>query len=262
MQQRQIVARTQPSEQQAAYYYCDGMEKSKFCSALAAGNQTAIALALDLLAAELWLLELDSDVYAHDIRSALQSAGVAGLLTSAQQKIHLAIETRHLQRLVVRAYHSEPGADQESALHSLPAQQELMQQLFRHIPSLRLNRDAWPTVAAPVSLLRRAARQLLISPEQAEQLSRSNYTFLMELIHAPESQLPTHHLQQTSPAPAEALCYFFSESQHGTADWRIAPWREIEPLVGFAIAADATFYRLNDDWGSSHGNKTMLKVEY
>lgn len=136
MQQRQIVARSQPAEQQVAYYYCDGMEKSEFCSALAAGKQTAINLALDLLAAELWLQEQDSKIYAHDIHSALQSAGIAGLLTPAQQKMLLAIETRHLQRLVMRAYHSEPGADHESALRSLPAQQELMQQLFGHIPAL------------------------------------------------------------------------------------------------------------------------------
>lgn len=254
MQQRLAAARALPAEQQATFYYCDGKDLSDFCAELAAGNQSAINLALDVLATEQWLQEQDSTDYAHSIRTALQTAGLAKLLTPAQQKIHLAIESRHLQRLLLRAYHSEPGTDREDALRSIPARQELMQQLFGHIPSLRIERDAWPTVPAPAALLHRAARQQLISTEQAEQLARSSYTYLMELIHAPESLLPTHHLQQTAPAPAEALCYLFSESQNGTADWRIAPWKEIEPHIGFAIATDATFYRLNDDWGSCHGN--------
>ena len=254
MQQRLAAARALPAEQQGAFYYCDGKSISDFCAELAAGNQSAINLALDVLAAEQWLQEQDSADYSHSIHTALQNAGLAGLLTPVQQKIHLAIESRHLRRLLLRAYHSEPGTDREDALRSLPAQQELMQQLFGHIPSLHIERDAWPTVPAPAALLHRAARQQLISTEQAEQLAHSSYTYLMELIHAPESLLPTHHLQQTTPAPAEALCYFFSESQSDTADWRIAPWKEIEPYTGLAIATDATFYRLNDDWGSCHGN--------
>lgn len=255
MQQRLTVAQALPAEQQVAFYYSNGKSLSDFCAELAAGNQSAISLALDVLAAEQWLQEQDSADYSHNIRTALQNAGLAGLLTPVQQKIHLAIESRHLRRLVLRAYHSEPGTDRESALRRIPEQQELMQQLFGHTPTLHLEPADWPTVAAPVAQLQRAARRQLITPEQAEQLAHSSYTYLMELLHAPESLLPAHHLQQPSPAPAEALCYFFSESQSSTADWRIAPWKEIEPYTGFAIATDATFYRLNDDWGNCHGNK-------
>ena len=256
MQQRQAVAHALPIEQQAAFYYCDGMEKSAFCAALAAGNQSALALALDLLAAELWLQARDGARYARSIRSSLRIASAAGLLAPAQHKIHHAIEFRYLQRLVLRAYHSEPGAAQERALRRLPGQQALMQQLFgQEASQLHIGRTDWPTVPVPEALLQRAARKQLITPEQAAQLSQNNYTFLMELIHAPESMLPAHHLHQATPAPAESLCYFFSESQNNTADWRIAPWREIEPHIGFAIATDATFYRINDDWGSSHGNQ-------
>lgn len=254
MQQRLAAARALPAEQQVAFYYCNGKSLSDFCAELAAGNQSAISLALDVLAAEQWLQEQDSSDYSHNVRTALQNAGLAGLLTPVQQKIHLAIESRHLRRLVLRAYHSEPGTDRESALRRLPEQQELMQQLFGHTPTLHLEPADWPTVAAPVAQLQRAARRQLITPEQAEQLAHSCEHYLMELIHDPESMLPAHHLQQPSPAPTDTLCYFFSENHDGSADWRIAPWGDIEPLIGFALAADATFYRLNDDWGSCHGN--------
>lgn len=255
MQQRLTTARALPVEQQVGFYYYDGHKESEFCAKLAAGNQSAITLALDLLAAELPLQEDSAPLSTHSIRAALRTACAAGLLTPPQQKIHRAIESRHLRRIVLRAYHSEPGTDQESALSRLPEQQELMQQLFGHTPTLHLERADWLVVTAPVAQLQRAARRRLITPEQAVQLAHSSEHYLMELIHDPESMLPAHHLQQPSPAPTDTLCYFFSENHDGTADWRIAPWGEIEPLVGFALAADATFYRLNDDWGNCHGNK-------
>lgn len=258
MQQRLTVAQALPVDQQADFYYYNSRKESDFCSELAAGNQSALTLALDLLAAELPLQEDCDTLYTHSIRAALRTACAAGRLSPAQQKIHYTIESRYLQRLVLRAYHSEPGTDRESALRRLPEQQELMQQLFGHTPTLHLEPADWPTVAAPVAQLQRAARRRLINLEQAEQLAHSSEHYLMELIHDPESMLPAHHLQQPSPAPTDTLCYFFSENHDGSADWRIAPWGDIEPLVGFALAADTTFYRLNDDWGNCHGNNSEV----
>lgn len=104
MEQRAAACLKLPAEQQTLHYYFNGDSKADFCASVAAGHPHALALALDILAAEHWLQPRDSTRYARGIRAALRTAGAAQLLAPAQQKIHFAIEWRHLVRLSLRAY--------------------------------------------------------------------------------------------------------------------------------------------------------------
>lgn len=70
MEQRAIAARDLPPEQQAGFYYCNGRSKDEFTRAVAAGKADAVLLALDVVAAELWLCARDGARYARCIRAA------------------------------------------------------------------------------------------------------------------------------------------------------------------------------------------------
>lgn len=251
MEQRAATCRKLPAEQQAAHYYCNGAEKADFCTAVADGQTEALNLALDLLAAEHWLQPRDGARYARSIRAALRTACAAQRLSSAQQKLHFAIEWRYLERLTLRARHSVPGQLQQRALRRLPGQQALMRQLFDCTEQPPLTPADWPEVPPPVALLQNAARHSLLTPTLAEQLVTSAYELLMGLFHYPESLLPPGYSSNTPAHPADTLCYMLSEWANNNICWRIAPWNELRMLLGFAIAADGSFCHIADEWGNN-----------
>ena len=71
MQQRAQQALTLPKSEQQEFYYCGGRNKTEFTAAVAAGEPDALALALNVVAGELWLCPRDGARYARSIRAAL-----------------------------------------------------------------------------------------------------------------------------------------------------------------------------------------------
>ncbi len=251
MEQRAAACRKLPAEQQALHYYFNGDSKADFCASVAAGHPHALALALDILAAEHWLQPRDSTRYARSIRAALRTAGAAQLLAPAQQKIHFAIEWRHLVRLSLRAYHTKPGPQQQRALRRLPGQRQLMQRLFNCTEQPPHTPADWPPVTPPAALLQKALRNGLLTPTLAEQLTTCSDKLCMVLYHYPESLLPPGYSTSTPALPGDALCYHLSEWAHDCIDWRIAPLSELSNTLGLTIAADGRFCRIKDEWGNT-----------
>lgn len=255
IRKRLSTARNLPIEQQATYYYFDGTTKNDFCSALEDGHQSAIRLALDILAADLPLQTENHETYIRAIRTALRNACAADLLNPANKKTLLSIEYRHLQRLTIQAHFSTPGAEQQQARRQLTGHQECMQKLFGHIPPLNIKLSDLPPTTPPTDLFQKAGNNKLLPPTLITQLCSHSAELFYMLIHSPEDYLPGSHLHTLSPAPhGQSLCYFLHENNDLNAPyWSLAPWNIISDYPGFALAADASFYRLIDDYGNIHG---------
>lgn len=158
MQQRAQQALALPKSEKQAFYYCGGRNKTEFTAAVASGEPDAHALALNVVAGELWLCPRDGARYARSIRAALRVACEAGLLDEAQERVLYAVEMRNLERLVLRGRNSVPGMLQQRAERRIPGQLQLMQRCFDNVPELRLKTDDFPDVKAPRELLQKAVQ--------------------------------------------------------------------------------------------------------
>ena len=250
MQQRARAAAALPAAEQRAFYYCGGRSKADFTAAVAAGEAEAVALALDVVAGELWLCPRDGARYARSIRAALRTACEAGLLDDAQRRVMYAIEMRNLERMVLRGRHSVPGVLQQRAERRIPGQMKLMQRCFGESPELRIALKDYPEVAPPKALLQKAVQYGWISSETASRMSASEQYMLGELVHGPWDIFPAAHMQQKMlPAYApETLCYFFCWKGFRDTRWVVAPWGLLGDQCGFILAADASFYCNVDEY--------------
>ena len=254
MQQRARVAAALPAGEQGAFYYCGGRSKADFTAAVASGEAEAVLLALDVVAGELWLCPRDGARYARSIRAALRKACEAGLLDAVQRRVMYAIEMRQLERLVLRGRHSVPGVLQQRAARRIPGQLQLMQRSFGELPEPQIDADAYPEVAPPVVLLKKAVQYGWISPETATRMAAGEEYMLSELVHAPWDIFPAAHMQQKSlpdHAP-ETLCYFFCWKGFRGTRWVVAPWGMLGRECGFILAADASFYCNVDEYDGVH----------
>ena len=77
-----------------AYYYCDGMSRGDFIAAVAAGQAPAVAHALDVLEAELWLRPRDRAVYGRTLRAALYDAKSKAFLKGREVRAFADLEYR------------------------------------------------------------------------------------------------------------------------------------------------------------------------
>ena len=174
-----------PPLERALACYCAGLDKQAFCASISRGDAAAVNLALDVVAAELWLGEHDAGRYGRPFRAALRRACLSGVMTPEQKRVLKSIEMRNWRRLVLRARHSEPGDAQQRAARRLPGQRRVMQQCFDMQPVLEVPLDEWPAVAPPAGLLQKGVRRGWFSAGTAEKLAASSYDMLMELLHPP-----------------------------------------------------------------------------
>ena len=254
MRMRAQVARDLPVGEQAEFYYCGGRSKPAFTAAVAAGESEAVALALDVVAGELWLCPRDGARYARGIRAALRRACEAGLLNEAQKRVLLGIELRNLERLVLRGRHSAPGVLQQRAERRIPGQMQLLQRCCGEVPALEMDSGDWTEVAAPRALLQKAAQQGWFSAETAERMAATDATLLGILVHAPGDVLPAAHWLSSRPSqPDETLCYFFGWKSFSHARWQVAPWSELGKECGLILAADGSFYVAVPEWEGYFG---------
>lgn len=250
MQQRALAARALPEDEQAAFYYCHGLSKAEFTQAVADGAPEALRLALDVVAAEMWLCPGDEVQYARSLRAALRRACAAGALTGEQRRILFSIEHRYLRRLVLLAQHTAPGELQQRAARKLPEQLNLMEQSYGSRPVVQIEMDEWPEVAAPEGLLRRAVRRGWFSPALAEALMKGSRDLTGDFLHAPEAVLPSAHKSDSLPdVPADTLCYYYGREGVGQSPWCVAPWGLLKGMCGLVLAADGAFYINQDEWG-------------
>ncbi len=250
--------------ERALAYYCAGLNKQAFCASIRKGDAAAVNLALDVVAAELWLGEHDAGRYGRPFRAALRRACLSGGMTPEQKRVLRSIEMRNWRRLVLRARHSEPGDAQQRAARRLPGQRRVMQQCFDMQPVLEVPLDEWPAVAPPAGLLQKGVRRGWFSAETAEKLAASSYDMLMELLHppirvvdpriepVPEAKMP----DVTAQIPGDALCYYFGCERRNTVRWVVAPWCELRGRCGLVLAADASFFLNLDEWGGVNGTLT------
>ena len=183
MHQRAQQALALPKAEQQEFYYCGGRNKTEFTAAVASGEPDALALALNVVAGELWLCPRDGARYARSIRAALRVACEAGLLDDAQKRVMYAVEMRNLERLVLRGRHSVPGMLQQRAERRIPGQLQIMLRCFGEVPKLRLKTDDFPDVKAPRELLQQAVQYGWFSADSARRMADSEASMLSELIH-------------------------------------------------------------------------------
>lgn len=252
MKRRLTTCRELPAAQQAAFYYCAGMEQGAFLAAVVAGQAEAAALALDVLAAGQWLRPRDRALYGSRMREALYAAFRAGVLKPQHRKAFEGQESLTCRNLLIAARHSAPGPAQQRAQRRLLRQQELMRSVFGSAPE-SLCIDECPPVVAPVKLLRKAVQRGWFFREQAEQMAISSMDVLMSFMHGAEAQLPAFSRVASASQPADALCYFFCERAEDEAVWVVTPWQELTHLCGLILAADGTFCYVVDDWGCIYG---------
>lgn len=254
MQQRAQQALALPKAEQQEFYYCGGRNKTEFTAAVASGEPDALALALNVVAGELWLCPRDGARYAHGIRAALRVACEAGLLDDARRRVMYAVEMRNLERLVLRGRHSAPGVLQQRAERRIPGQLQLMQRCFGEVPELRLKTDDFPDVKAPGELLQKAVQYGWLSANAASRIAASEERMLSELVHGPEDVLPAMPWQETMPNHSpDTLCYFFCWKGFRGVRWIVAPWGELGAECGFILAADASFCCNIDEYGRIYG---------
>lgn len=254
MRKRALEARALPVEMQAAFYYCGGRSKAEFTAAVVAGEGECVALALDVVAGELWLCPRDGARYARSIRAALRRACEAGLLSDTQKRMLVGIELRNLERLVLRGRHSAPGGLQQRAARRIPGQMQLMQRCFGEVPALTLDSEGWPEVAAPRDLLQKGAQRGWFSAESAERMAATDASLLGILVHAPGDVLSAADWLSSVPNhPDETLCYFFGWKSFSHARWQVAPWGELGKECGLILAADGSFYVAVPEWDGYFG---------
>lgn len=208
MQQRARQALALPKSEQQAFYYCGGRNKTEFTAAVASGEPDALALALNVVAGELWLCPRDGARYAHGIRAALRVACEAGLLDDAQKRVMYAVEMRNLERLVLRGRHSAPGMLQQRAERRIPGQLQIMLRCFGEVPKLRLKTDDFPDVKAPRELLQQAVQYGWFSADSARRMADSEASMLSELVHGADDVFSAIQWYETMPNHApDTLCY-------------------------------------------------------
>lgn len=208
MQQRAQQALALPKSEQQAFYYCGGRNKTEFTAAVASGEPDALALALNVVAGELWLCPRDGARYARSIRAALRVACEAGLLDDAQKRVMYAVEMRNLERLVLRGRHSAPGMLQQRAERRIPGQLQIMLRCFGEVPKPRLKTDDFPDVKAPRELLQQAVQYGWFSADSARRMADSEASMLSELVHGADDVFSAIQWYETMPNHApDTLCY-------------------------------------------------------
>ena len=250
-----------PPAERGRACYCNGVSKADFCEAVNRGEEAAVNLALDVVAAELWLDEHDAGRYGRAFRAALRRACQGGQLTAVQKRVLLSIEMRNWKRLVLRARHSVPGESQQRASRRLPGQRLVMQRCFGLLPELQVDSEEWPAVEPPVDLLQKAVKRGWLSEDTAAQLAASSYEMLMELLHPPlkrqiftPDSLPMEDTPDiAAQIPDDTLCYYFGCEGRNSVRWTVAPWGELRDLCGLVLAADGSFFLNHDEWGGVHG---------
>ena len=254
MQQRVRAVAALPPAEQGQACYCDGRAKRDFCAAVSAGEEAAVLLALDAVAAELWLGPHDAGRYGRAFRAALRRACMAGAMTAAQKRVLYSIEMRNLRRLTLRARHTPPGYEQQRAARRLPGQQRVMRLCFGELPELKMDMDDWPEVEPPVELLQKAVHRGWFSAATAEKMAEKSYDLLMDLFHPPAQALPPEDELETAPdVPGDTLCYFFCCKGWKQVRWVVAPWGELRHSCGLALAADGSFFVNQGEWGEPRG---------
>lgn len=254
MHQRAQQALALPKAEQQEFYYCGGRNKTEFTAAVASGEPGALALALNVVAGELWLCPRDGARYAHGIRAALRVACEAGLLDGAQKRVMYAVEMRNLERLVLRGRHSAPGMLQQRAERRIPGQLQIMLRCFGEVPKLRLKTDDFPDVKAPRELLQQAVQYGWFSADSARRMADSEASMLSELVHGADDVFSAIQWYETMPNHApDTLCYFFCWKGFKDVRWVVAPWGELGEECGFILAANASFYCNLDEYGRIWG---------
>ena len=254
MHQRAQQALALPKAEQQEFYYCGGRNKTEFTEAVASGEPDALALALNVVAGELWLCPRDGARYARSIRAALRVACEAGLLDDAQKRVMYAVEMRNLERLVLRGRHSAPGMLQQRAERRIPGQLQIMLRCFGEVPKLRLKTDDFPDVKAPRELLQQAVQYGWFSADSARRMADSEASMLGELVHGADDVFSAIQWYETMPNHApDTLCYFFCWKGFKDARWVVAPWGELGEECGFILAANASFYCNLDEYGRIYG---------
>lgn len=254
MQQRVRACVSLPVAEQGIACYCAGLAKADFCAAVSAGEEAAVNLALDAVAAELWLGPHDAGRYGRAFRAALRRACSAGVLSDAQKRVLLSIEMRNLRRLTLRARHTPPSYEQRRAARRLPGQLAAMKRCFNVMPELQLDIDDWPEVEAPAELLQKGVSRGWFPPDTAKKLAEKSYDLLMDLFHPPAEALPPEDKLETAPdVPAGTLCYFFSCKGWKQVCWLVAPWEELHGFCGLALAADGSFFVNQGEWDEPRG---------
>ena len=256
MRQRAQKSQALPPVQQGSVYYCAGMSPLDFEANIAAGDNKSILWALDVVLAELPLSHAFSGArYISRAHAALKNACAIGQLSAEHIRAMEDIERRILYRLMLRAFHSAPCPAQERAERRIPEQLKLMKELFhRSYEDVYIDYEAWPAVAAPEKLIRRAFRKAKLPTELSDQFVKSSYELLMDVYHAPETLFPPQMKLETIPQTfTSKLCYFFCRETEPIAEWVIAPLHELEGLCGFIIAADGSFFYNADECNSGYG---------
>ena len=249
MQQRVRAVAVLPPAEQGLACYCDGRAKPDFCEAVSAGEESAVNLALDVVAAELWLGPHDAGRYGRAFRASLRRACMAGVMTVAQKRVLYSIEMRNLRRLTLRARHTPPGYEQQRAERRLPGQQQVMQLCFGELPELKLDTDDLPEVKPPSALLLKAVQYGWFTEETAARMAACEEYMLGELVHGPDEVFSAAHWLESMPDHApETLCYFFCWKGFRDTRWVVAPWGQLGKECGFILAADASFYCNVDEY--------------
>ena len=263
MQQRVRAAVALPAAEQGCACYCGGRAKADFCASVSAGDESAVHLALDVVAAEQWLGPHDAGRYGRAFRAALRRACIAGAMTDAQKRVLYSIELRNLRRLTLRARHTSPGYEQQRAARRLPGQLMVMQRCFGAVPELNLGIKDWPEVEPPMELLQKAVRRGWFSDGTAEKLAKKSYDLLMDLFHPPAEMLPPEDkLETVQDVPADTLCYFFSCKGWKHVCWLVAPWGELRNICGLVLAADGSFFVNQGEWGEPLGASSPRYSEF
>ena len=269
MQLRMRELPSLPPAARARLCYCGGASKQDFCAAVNRGDAAAVNLALDVVAAELWLGEHDAGRYGRPLRAALRRACQAGVLPPEQKRVLLSIELRNWKRLVLRARHSEPGDAQQRASRRLPGQRLVLLRCFGLEAEVTVDSAEWPAVTPPLALLQKGVQRGWFSTEVAEKLAASSYEVLMELLHPPieivDSRSPGWRgplcPDETAQIPESALCYHFGCEKRNSVRWVVAPWGELRQHCGLILAADGSFGLNHDEWGRivCHGAEDGLR---
>ncbi len=252
MKHRLAKCRELPAAQQAAFYYCSGVEREAFWAAVAAGQAEAVTAALDVLSAGQWLRPRDRALYGRRMRESLYAACKAGHLKPQHKKQFEQLEVSLAVALLQRGVYAMKSPAQQRALRRLQVLQTQMRQCFGYAPDM-LEYDEWPVVPAPAKQLRKAAQRGWFTAEQAILLEASSYVQLMQLLHGVEEELPAFRRLDFAAHPADMICCFFCERSDDTAAWVVAPFAELDELCGIILAEDASFCYVVDDWGDVYG---------
>lgn len=254
MKYRLSKCRELPEAQQAAYYYCNGMEREAFLAALAAGQAEATAHALDVLAAGQWLRPRDLSLYGRRMWESLFSACKSGHLKPQHKKQFEQLAVSLAVTLLQRGVYAIASPTQQRAARRLQGLNEQMRQCFGYNPD-ELEFDEWPVVPAPAKLLRKAVQRGWFTAEQAMQLEASSHKLLMQFLHGAEEELPAFRYMDFAAHPADMICYFFCERSNELAEWVVAPFADLDELCGVILAPDGSFCYVVDDWGDIYGSE-------